>query len=158
MSRNLSLLILFGTVVAIGVLFFKVVWPFLFPLFFAAVLTVLFRPFFGWVNRHCHGRRHIAAALVTVAVIAVVVLPLAGMLTIAGMQLMQSGQEYVKAIALPDNTQKVAEEGAAAHQSATTSLDWKNREMGTRSHDRRFSETTAPVSVQLATGDDQDDL
>ena len=51
MSRNVSLLILFGTVIAIGVLFFQVISPFIFPLFFAGVLAVLFRPLFVWVPR-----------------------------------------------------------------------------------------------------------
>ena len=86
MSRNVSLLILFGTFIAIGVLFFQVISPFVFPLFFAGVLAVLFRPLFVWVRRRCFGRSRLAGALVTVAVIAIVVVPLGGMLTLAGTQ------------------------------------------------------------------------
>lgn len=48
MSRRVSLLILLGTVIAIGVLFYQVVRPFLFSLLFAAVLAVLFGPGYNW--------------------------------------------------------------------------------------------------------------
>lgn len=104
MSPKASLLILLGTVVAIGVLFFHVVRPFIFPLLFAGILAVLFRPLFMWVRRRCGGRRRMAAALVTVAVIAMVLLPLGGFLTLAGAQLLQAGQQFVSTIDLPKNT------------------------------------------------------
>lgn len=102
MSRNLSLLILLGTVTAIGVLFFRVIRPFVFPLFFAGVLAVLFRPLFLWTKRWCRDRRRIAAAIVTMIVIAVFLVPVSGVLTLAGVQLLQLGREYVPEFEVPE--------------------------------------------------------
>lgn len=101
MSRNWSLLILFGTVVAIGVLFFRVVWPFLFPLLFAGILAILFRPVYERTCRICFGRRRVAAAITTLGVILVVMLPLSGMLVLAGIELVDAGKDFVEAIDLP---------------------------------------------------------
>jgi predicted PurR-regulated permease PerM len=96
-------MILLGTVIAIGVLFFRVIRPFVFPLFFAGVLAVLFRPLFLWVKHRCCGRRRIAAAVVTTIVITVFLLPLSGVLALAGMQLLQVGRDLVGALDLPQN-------------------------------------------------------
>lgn len=105
MSRKLSLLILAGTALAIGVLFFRVVRPFIFPLLFAAILAVLFRPVYLWAIRVCYGRRRIAAAVVTVGVICLIMLPLGGVLTLAGIQLVEAGRSFVEAIDLPENAE-----------------------------------------------------
>lgn len=106
MSRNFSLWMLLGTVVAIGILFFRVVRPFVVPLFFAGVLAVLFRPLYIRTKQFCFGRSRIAAAVVTVAVMAVVLLPLGGILTLAGAQLVQAGREFVSTIDLPEDPQQ----------------------------------------------------
>ena len=103
MTRNWSLLILLGTVVAIGVLFIRVVWPFLFPLLFASILAILFRPVYEWTCQICFGRRRLAAVLTTLGVILVVMLPLSGALVLAGIELVDAGKDIVKAIELPEN-------------------------------------------------------
>lgn len=103
MSRKVSLLILLGTVIAIGVLFFQVVQPFIFPLFFAAVLAVLFRPCYVWLKLHSFGHPRIAAALLTIGVLAVIMLPLGAALTLAGIQLVDAGKDFVASVDLPED-------------------------------------------------------
>jgi predicted PurR-regulated permease PerM len=105
----LSLLLLLGTVVAIGVLFFQVIRPFVFPLFFAGVLAVLFRPLFLWVNRCFKDHRRIAAIIVTLIVIAVFLLPISGVLTLAGVQLTNAGRELLGALNLPEGAKEARE-------------------------------------------------
>lgn len=143
MSRKLSLLILFGTVVAIGVLFFNVIRPFIFPLFFAGVLAVLFRPFFGWVKRICRGRGRLAAAVTTLAIIAMVLLPLGGMLTLAGVQLLQAGRDLVAAIDLPEGDDPAGSliDPDRYPQIAET-IDWARRQVGDEVFNR-FRELTS---------------
>lgn len=91
MSRKFSLMILLGTVLAIGALFFHVIRPFLVSLLSAAVLAVLFRPAYVLVVRFCRGHRRIAAGLTTVFILLLILLPLAGALMLAGTQLMDFG-------------------------------------------------------------------
>ncbi len=84
-----------AAVVGLGILFYQIVEPFLIPLFFAAMLAVLFRPVFDqavkWV-----GGRHQAAAGLTVLTLLVVLLPLAGALFFAGRELADVGQEVME--------------------------------------------------------------
>jgi predicted PurR-regulated permease PerM len=102
-TRKWSLLILLGTVVGIGVVFFRVIWPFLFPLLFASVLAILFRPIHEWACRMCFGRRRLAAVLTTLGVILIVLLPLSGVLILAGVELIEAGKSLVETIDLPRN-------------------------------------------------------
>ncbi len=104
MSQRLPLLILLGTVVAIGVLFFQVVQPFLFSLLFAAVLAVLFRPAFGKVLKLCRGRRRIAAGISTTLILGLILLPLGGALALSGIQLVELGQDIAEWIESPEES------------------------------------------------------
>ena len=44
LAERFGLWSLFAVVVGLGILFYKIIEPFLIPLFFAAMLAVLFRP------------------------------------------------------------------------------------------------------------------
>jgi len=104
MSRNLSLLLLLGAVVACGFLFFQVIQPFLFSLLFAAVLAVLFRPAHRLMERACRGHRRIAAGLTTAAVILIILLPIGTALVLAGGQLVELGGDVVRWINAPEQS------------------------------------------------------
>ena len=95
MSRNSSLLILSGTAIVIGVLYFRVVQPFIVPMFFAAVLAVLFRPVYVWLRERSFGHHRMAAAFLTIGVLMVIMLPLGAALTLAGIQLVEAGRDLV---------------------------------------------------------------
>lgn len=96
LSGHFSFYALVGTVIAVGVFFFHVVQPFLLPLFLAAVLALLFRPVHLWCTRSFNGHRHVAAAVVTVTVLLLGLLPLSGALFLVGQELFASGQELVE--------------------------------------------------------------
>lgn len=98
LSRRSSLIALLATVVVVGFFFFRVVQPFLFPLFFAAVLALLFRPVYDRVVSALGGRRRIASALTTVGILLMVLLPLAGALFLGGQELVQTGREIVRRV------------------------------------------------------------
>ncbi len=97
MSRRVSLLIIAATVIAIGFVFFRVIWPLIPPLFFAGMLAILFWPVYEKVVTLFRGHRRWAALATTVGIVGIVVLPLAGMLTLAGIQLVDVGENLVKA-------------------------------------------------------------
>jgi len=99
-----AILIVFAVLVA--VLFYHVVRPFIFPVFFAAILAVLFRPTHEWLTRVCRGHRRIAAAATMIGVLLGVVLPLTGALLLAGVELLQTGRDLLDASGL--STEQVA--------------------------------------------------
>jgi predicted PurR-regulated permease PerM len=70
-----SFFVLIGIILLIGALFFRVMLTFLVPLFFAAVLVVIFRPVYRWMAERFPGRKRLAAGLTTGVVLLVVLVP-----------------------------------------------------------------------------------
>jgi len=76
MSRMVSFFVLLGILLAIGVLFLKVMAGFILPLFMAVLLVVMFRPLHAWFQRKLPGRRRLAAAVTTMALLLIFLVPL----------------------------------------------------------------------------------
>lgn len=85
-------------VAAIGVVFFRVIWPFVPPLFFAGMLAMLFWPVFEWLAARFRGRRRLAALATTLAVVVIVLIPLGGLLVVAGYQLFDAGRDVAETL------------------------------------------------------------
>ncbi|SFI25731.1 AI-2E family transporter [Planctomicrobium piriforme] len=94
-SRQASFWMLLALAVALGVLFFNVVRPFLLPLLLACVATVLVRPYYEWAVVKFGNRRGLTAFLFSVLFLLVIFLPIAGALLIAGNELMNLGQDLL---------------------------------------------------------------
>ncbi len=62
-SRHFRSAFVLILVIAISALFLGVIWPFLQPLFLAAIFSGLCRPLFRWFVKLCEGRRSLASAL-----------------------------------------------------------------------------------------------
>ncbi|MCO6047493.1 AI-2E family transporter [Aeoliella sp. ICT_H6.2] len=95
MFRQMSFWALLFAAIAIGILLFRIVEPFFAPLFFAVILTILFRPFYDRLTRLLGGRRRIAA-LTTVAAMFILLAGLGAMLFLAGRELASTGREFAK--------------------------------------------------------------
>ncbi len=76
MSRMVSFIVLVAIIVVIGFLFYRVMAPFLLPMFLAALLVVLFHPLHRWIELKCGGRQKLAAVITTAGVLLVVLVPL----------------------------------------------------------------------------------
>ncbi len=76
MSRLVSFIALIASILVIGFLFFRVMAPFLLPLFLAVLLVVIFHPLHHYILDRCKGRVRLAAAVTTCAVLLIVLLPL----------------------------------------------------------------------------------
>ncbi|MEW4528906.1 MAG: AI-2E family transporter [Maioricimonas sp. JB045] len=96
MSRSSSFWTLVLTVVAVGVLFFNVIRPFLVPLLCAAVLAILVRPLYEYSVCRMGGRRRIASAVFTLGLLLGVLLPLAFGIYFAGRELIEAGDWLAK--------------------------------------------------------------
>lgn len=86
MSRLISLIALLIVIVLIGSLFFKVMVGFFVPLFLAAVLVVIFRPLFTWLEKKLNGRSHLAALATTITAFLTVLIPLGLVFAVAVLQ------------------------------------------------------------------------
>jgi predicted PurR-regulated permease PerM len=115
MGRSLPLLLLIAAALLVGAFFVRIIWPLVFPLFFAGILAVLFRPAHLGMVRLCRGHRRIAAALTTLAVFLLLMLPLTGVLLLAGMELVDVGRDVV---VLVDSLRTPAE-----HEGTGTAAD-----------------------------------
>jgi predicted PurR-regulated permease PerM len=95
-SRKFSFYALVGTAIAVGVLFFRVVQPFLIPLLLAAVLALLFYPVYAGLVRAMRGHRYWASLVMTLAVMLLCLLPLGVALIFAGQELFSAGQDLLQ--------------------------------------------------------------
>ncbi len=119
MSRQMSLYLLLATVLLIGVLFYRVIEPFIISLLFAAVLSVLFHPPYQWVVEHVGGHNRLAAFVTSLVVLLAILLPIGGALILAGAQLAQvassvaSLQQESKDSELEEGLEKLGQSKAA---------------------------------------------
>jgi predicted PurR-regulated permease PerM len=86
MPRLVSFFALLAIVVLVGLLFFQVIATFVLPLFLALILVVIFRPMYRWFVVKCKGRDRIAAAITTLVVALIVLVPTVGVLVFAGFE------------------------------------------------------------------------
>jgi len=93
MRQQISNSFLLLTVLAFGVLFYRVIEPFLAPLFFAAVLALLAYPQYTWACERLGGRRRSSAAL-TLVLLLICLTPLCVAVFVIGRELMTVAQEF----------------------------------------------------------------
>lgn len=80
MPRVVSFIVLVTISLLTGLLLFRVMAQFVVPLFLATLLVVMFRPLHDWFIDLCKGRNRLAAGLTTLAILLVVLLPVAWIL------------------------------------------------------------------------------
>ncbi len=83
MSRYVSFAMLIAIILVCGFYSLNVIRGFLLPLFFAALMVVIFRPVHQWMLSRCKGRTMLAAGLTTGAILLIVLLPFAGSFALA---------------------------------------------------------------------------
>ena len=83
MARLLSIVMLILGIVAVGVLFYRVMAGFFVPLFLAVLLVVLFRPVHEWILNRVGNRARLACFLTTSLIMIVVLAPVFTVISIA---------------------------------------------------------------------------
>src|SRR5262249_45229010 len=73
--RVVSFIVLLAIVLLIGMKFFEVMVLFIVPLFLAAVVVVIFKPVHLWILNKVGRHRRLAAALTTLVIVLIVLLP-----------------------------------------------------------------------------------
>ena len=87
MARLVSLAILTGLIVFLGITFYQIVTPFLLPLFLAAITAVWCQPLHGYFLRKFRGRERLAAAATMTSVCLLLFVPLTLAIVTAAWQL-----------------------------------------------------------------------
>ena len=82
-SRYVSFALLIGVIALLGILFYEVMAQFLVPLFLAALLVVVFRPFYHWILVKTGGREKLSAMLTTASVLLAVLVPIGTLFVLA---------------------------------------------------------------------------
>ncbi len=95
MKRNYSFYGLLATAIAIGVLFYRVIEPFIFALLFALVLSVLLRPAHQALTKRWNGHQRLSAWVITATFGMAVVVPLALVVLLAGVEIQKFAHEIV---------------------------------------------------------------
>ncbi len=96
LPRDVSAWLLLALIAAIGLLFVQVIRPFVVAIFVSIVLAVLFTPLHQWLAVRIGGRPRIAAAVITILVLLLVLLPIGATLVMAGTQVLESGRELAE--------------------------------------------------------------
>lgn len=87
MSRMLSIVVLFAILVAIGVLFFRVMSIFIVPAFLAALLGVLFQPLYHrFLDRFGKDKTYLASGCTVLAILLMVLVPAGVILFLAAVE------------------------------------------------------------------------
>jgi predicted PurR-regulated permease PerM len=86
MSRLISLAVLIGIIIVIGLVFYRVVIGFFIPVFLSVVLVVVFRPVHEWVLAKTGHRDSLAATLTTLLIMLALFLPVTLVMISAAVQ------------------------------------------------------------------------
>jgi predicted PurR-regulated permease PerM len=111
--RVVSFIVLLAIVLLIGMKFFEVMVLFIVPLFLAAVLVVIFKPVHLWILSKVGRHRRIAAALTTLVIVLIVLLPTMAL----ALRALSEGMELyskVSVAAAEDEKQLTVDGGAQA--------------------------------------------
>ncbi|TWU65901.1 AI-2E family transporter [Crateriforma conspicua] len=83
LSRIMSVVVLVMVIIAVGLLFYKVMAGFFVPLFLAVLLVVIFRPVHMWILHRMGNRPRTAAAITTGLILTIVLMPLLLLVVVA---------------------------------------------------------------------------
>ena len=83
LSRILSVIMLILGIVAVGVLFYKVMAGFFVPLFLAVLLVVIFRPVYVWIFHRVGDRPRLASLATTLLILLMVLAPVIALISVA---------------------------------------------------------------------------
>ena len=104
-AQYLSFVLLLLAIVLVSVLFYEVMVAFWIPLFLAAVLVVVFRPWYDGIRARFKLGNTIAALLTTASVLLIVLVPLAAILVFATVESQQVLRQFNSTTALENAKQ-----------------------------------------------------
>ena len=84
--ENLKSFVFFGILIIASIVMTWMIWPFIYSIFLAIVLTILFRPFYKWLLVKQPGYKKTAAFITLVTIFIVILIPISVILPIVTQQ------------------------------------------------------------------------
>ena len=87
--RKIQNIAFFALLIGVAYLFFDMIYPYIFALFWAAVIASIFHPVYRWIRKHLK-HEEVSAAISVALVVLIVLIPLSGVLAIVANQAVQT--------------------------------------------------------------------
>ncbi|WP_417393910.1 AI-2E family transporter [Gimesia chilikensis] len=130
MVRLVSLSIIFCLILFLGVTFFKVIMPFLLPLFLAAVVAMVSQPLLQYFIKRVRGHVRIAAGITTTLIISAIFVPLCVGIFLGSLQLFTTVVNVLDEANWNKTVQMVREKVEVSNVKLHQFVEWSNEYLG----------------------------
>ncbi|QDT24709.1 AI-2E family transporter [Gimesia chilikensis] len=130
MVRLVSLSIIFCLILFLGVTFFKVILPFLLPLFLAAVVAMVSQPLLQYFIKRSRGHVRIAASITTTLIISAIFVPLCVGIFLGSLQLFTTVVNALDEANWNKTVQTVREKVEVSNVKLHQFVEWSNEYLG----------------------------
>jgi predicted PurR-regulated permease PerM len=130
MVRLVSLCIILCLILFLGVTFFKVIMPFLLPLFLAGVVAMISQPLLNYFVKRTHGHVRIAAGITTTILVSAILVPLCVGIFLGSLQLFTTVVNVLDEANWNKTVQTVREKVEISNVKLHQFVEWSNDYLG----------------------------
>ncbi|QDT30772.1 AI-2E family transporter [Gimesia panareensis] len=130
MVRLVSLCIIFCLILFLGVTFFKVIMPFLLPLFLAGIVAMISQPLLNYFVKRTKGHVRIAAGITTTLIVSAILVPLCVGIFLGSLQLFTTVVNILDEANWNKTVQAVREKVEVSNVKLHQFVDWSNEYLG----------------------------
>ncbi|MAX38515.1 AI-2E family transporter [Gimesia sp.] len=126
MVRLVSLCVIFCLILALGIMFFKVIMPFILPLFLAAVVAMISQPLMNYFIRRTNGHVRFAAGLTTTILVSAILIPLCVGIFLGSLQLFTTVVDTLDEANWNKAVRKIREKVEISNDKFQQIVDWSH--------------------------------
>lgn len=127
MVRLVSLSVILCLILFLGITFFKVIMPFLLPLFLAAVVAMVSQPLLNYFVKRTKGHVRIAAGITTTIIVSAILIPLCVGIFLGSLQLFTTVVNTLDEANWKKTVQTVREKVEISNDKFHQLIDWSNQ-------------------------------
>lgn len=126
MVRLVSLSVILCLILFLGITFFKVIMPFILPLFLAAVVAMISQPLMNYFIRRTRGHVRIAAGLTTTLIVSAILVPLCVGIFLGSLQLFTTVVNTLDEANWNKTVQTIREKVEISNDKFQQFVEWSN--------------------------------
>ncbi|MCA9013874.1 MAG: AI-2E family transporter [Planctomycetaceae bacterium] len=127
MVRLVSLSVILCLILFLGITFFKVIMPFLLPLFLAAVVAMVSQPLLNYFVKRTKGHVRIAAGITTTIIVSAILVPLCVGIFLGSLQIFTTVVNTLDEANWKKTVQTVREKVEISNDKFHQFIDWTNQ-------------------------------
>tara|TARA_R110002111_G_scaffold255157_1_gene321282 strand:- start:74217 stop:75524 length:1308 start_codon:yes stop_codon:yes gene_type:complete len=127
MVRLVSLSVILCLILFLGITFFKVIMPFILPLFLAAVVAMISQPLMNYFVKRTKGHVRIAAGITTTILVSAILIPLCVGIFLGSLQLFTTVVNTLDQANWNKTVQSVREKVEISNDKFHQFIDWSNQ-------------------------------